>query len=150
MADQLQLQIQTTRESVQSAGEAASRWLADRGVPVNVQYFANLAIEEFSTNCIKYGYDDAQLHWLEVSLSLGEEALALTIVDDGRPFNPLEAPAPDLTLAVDERPIGGLGIYLVRRMADRMEYARQGDKNRLTLHKFLAPHDGACLHPKTC
>jgi len=61
----------------------------------------------------------------------------LTVTDDGHPFNPLEAPEPDTTLPVEERPIGGLGIYLLRKMFDRMDYTRTDGKNRVTLRKKL-------------
>src|SRR6266498_2918337 len=117
MAEELTLQIRTTLASVQSATEAASRWLTARGTPAEVHNFANLAIEELATNCIKYGYDDADEHVIEVTLSLSDGALVLTVTDDGHRFNPLEVAAPDITLPLDERPIGGLGIHLLRQMA---------------------------------
>lgn len=135
MADQLTLQIKNSFESVSSANETAARWLAEAGASAEIQYFANLAIEEFVTNSIKYGYDDSNEHFIEVQLSLGSGELVLVITDDGHAFNPLEAPEPQTNLAVDDRPIGGLGIYLVRKMSDQMEYAREDNKNRLRLRK---------------
>jgi anti-sigma regulatory factor (Ser/Thr protein kinase) len=143
MADELALEIKNTFESVHSTNETVSRWLAERKAPAEIQYFANLAIEEFVTNSIKYGYEDANEHVIEVSLSLSNGELAMTLTDDGRAFNPLQAPPPDLHLAVEERPVGGLGIYLVRKMSDRMEYAREGTRNRLTFHKLFPKPKGA-------
>jgi anti-sigma regulatory factor (Ser/Thr protein kinase) len=141
MTDELTLQIQTTFAAVQSANETASRWLAERTTAAELQYFANLAIEEIATNCIKYGYDDAKNHVIEVKLSFsGSDVLVVTVVDDGHPFNPLEAREPDLSVPVEERPIGGLGIYLLRQLCDRMEYVREGGKNRLTLRKASKKH----------
>jgi len=137
MADQLTLQIKNSFASVHSANEAASRWLIERGVSAQIQNFANLAIEEFATNSIKYGYDDTKEHLIEVSLSLSSGELLLIITDDGHAFNPLAAPEPKVRMPVEDRPVGGLGIYLVRKMSDQMEYAREGGKNRLTLHKSL-------------
>ena len=135
MSDRLTLQVKNSLASVQAANEDASRWLEERGVPGEIQYFANLAIEEFATNSIKYGYDDGKEHVIEVSLSLSSGKLALTIVDDGRAFNPLEAAEPNISVPVEDRPIGGLGIFLVRKMADRMDYTREGKKNRVRLQK---------------
>ena len=137
MSNQLTLQIKNSFAAVHSANESALRWLIERGVRAEVQNFANLAIEEFTTNSIKYGYDDTEEHLIEVNLSLSSDELVLTIVDDGRAFNPLEAPEPKISTPVEDRPVGGLGIYLVRKMSDQMEYAREGGKNRLTLHKSL-------------
>lgn len=137
MSEQLRLQIKNSFAAVHSANEAALRWLIKRGVPAEIQNYANLAIEEFATNSIKYGYDDTKEHLIEVSLSLSGGKLVLTIIDDGHAFNPLEAPEPKVSLAAEDRPVGGLGIYLVRKLSDRMEYARESGKNRLTLHKSL-------------
>ena len=62
----------------------------------------------------------------------------VVVTDDGKPFNPLESPEPDTSLPVEERPIGGLGIYLLRKMFDQMDYARTDGKNRVTLRNALA------------
>jgi serine/threonine-protein kinase RsbW len=138
MPDELKLQIKTTFAAVHSANEAASRWLAERDAPADVQYLANLVIEELVTNCIKYGYEDAGEHLVEVKLQLSADELAVTVTDDGQPFNPLELPAPDLQAPVENRPIGGLGIHLVRQMSDRMEYVRADGKNRVMVRKSIS------------
>jgi len=135
MADELTLHIETTFAAVQSANETASVWLAERATPGELQYFANLAIEEVATNCIKYGYDDPKDHVIDVTLSFSAGALLITVVDDGHPFDPLQAPKPDMSLPAEERPVGGLGIHLLRQMCDSMEYVREGGKNSLTLRK---------------
>jgi anti-sigma regulatory factor (Ser/Thr protein kinase) len=135
MAAQLTLQIKNSLTALQDANQTVSRWLVDLGAPAEIEYFANLAIEEFVTNSIKYGYDDVKEHLIEVSLSLSGSKLVMTIIDDGRAFNPMEAPEPKVSMSVGEHSIGGLGIYLVRRMSDHMEYAREGNKNRLKLQK---------------
>ena len=137
MADELTLQIKTTFAAVHSANEAASRWLADRKAPADVHYLANLVIEELVTNCIKYGYEDGGEHVIEVKLQISGNELTLTVTDDGRPFNPLDVPAPDTRLPVHDRPIGGLGIYMVRQMSDRMEYVRADGRNRITVRKSI-------------
>ena len=141
MADELTLQIKTTFAAVCSANEAASRWLADRDAPPSVHYIANLVIEELVTNCIKYGYEDAGEHVVEVRLQLSAAELAVTVTDDGQPFNPLELSAPDLQVPVEDRPLGGLGIHLLRQMSDRMEYVRADGKNRVTVRKSIGGRD---------
>jgi serine/threonine-protein kinase RsbW len=57
--------------------------------------------------------------------------------DDGRPFNPVAAPEPDTTKSLEERSLGGLGIYLVRKLMDGLEYQRQAGKNLLLMKKNL-------------
>ena len=138
MEDCLTLRIKSALAEIPAASEAASRWLADHNAPPAADYFANLTIEELVTNCIKYGYDDSAEHFIEVELKLSAGELVLTVTDDGHPFDPLELPEPDTNLPLEDRLSGGLGIHLLRKMSDRMHYARADGKNRLTLSKSLA------------
>jgi anti-sigma regulatory factor (Ser/Thr protein kinase) len=137
MKDQLTLRVKSAFAEIPAANEAASRWLADRNAPPAADYLANLAIEELVTNCIKYGYDDSAEHIIEIELELSGGELILTVTDDGHPFNPLELPEPNTSASVQDLPIGGLGIHLLRRMSDRMDYVRTDARNRLTLRKSL-------------
>ena len=131
----LTLRIKNAFTEIPPVSETASNWLAERNAPPAADYLANLALEELITNCIKYGYDDDGEHVIEIELNFSGGELVLTLVDDGHPFNPLELPEPDTDLPVEDRPIGGLGIHLLRKMSDRMEYARLENQNRLTLRK---------------
>ena len=138
MKDYLTLRVKNAFAEIPAANEAASRWLADRNVPPAADYLANLAIEELVTNCIKYGYDDSAEHIIEIELELSASEMILTVTDDGHAFNPLELPAPNTSAPVEDLPIGGLGIHLLRKMSDSMDYARTDGRNRLTLRKSLA------------
>ena len=143
MDDQLTLRVKNALAEVPVANEAVSRWLAHRNAPPAADYFAKLAIEELVTNCIKYAYDDTNEHFIEIELKLSADDLTLTVTDDGHPFNPLELPPPNTNLPLEERPIGGLGIHLLRESSDRMEYARVESKNQLMLRKSLG---GRTIH----
>ena len=138
MEDHLKLRVKSSFAEIPAASEAASRWLAKRNAPPSADYFANLAIEELVTNCIKYGYDDSAEHIIEIELKLLAGELVLAVTDDGHPFNPIESPEPDTNLPAEDRPIGGLGIHLLRKMSDHMDYVRTDGRNRLTLRKSLA------------
>jgi serine/threonine-protein kinase RsbW len=70
---------------------------------------------------------------------LDTDRVRVTLTDDGRPFDPLEMPAPDTTLTTQERRIGGLGIHLVRRIMDEVSYDRRADRNVMVLAKRLTP-----------
>jgi len=70
-----------------------------------------------------------------VSLSLQPGEIRVDVEDDGRPFNPLEAPEPDTTKPLEKRTIAELGIFLVRKLMNDLEYKRQGDRNLLTIKK---------------
>jgi serine/threonine-protein kinase RsbW len=92
-----------------------------------------LVLEEIVTNVILYGCEDGLEHEISVRLSWEDPYIKLEVEDDGRPFNPLEAPPPDTGKPLAERQVGGLGIHLVREMMDELEYRRENDKNLLTL-----------------
>ena len=93
--------------------------------------------EELVSNVIRYGFDDADGHQVGVTVAIGADRLSITIKDDGRPFNPLEAPAPDQPDSLADASIGGLGIMLVREAAIGMTYDRQGGHNSTTVHLSL-------------
>jgi anti-sigma regulatory factor (Ser/Thr protein kinase) len=92
-----------------------------------------LVLEEIITNVISYGYDDGLEHQISVRLSLKDPNMKVEVEDDGRSFNPLEAPPPDMGKPLTEMQVGGLGIHLVREMMDELEYRRENHKNLLLL-----------------
>ncbi len=137
MAPRLHLQLPNDFGEIPRANEAATAWLEEHAVPMAATYLANLAIEELVTNCIKYSYPDAGRHLIDIELSLPPGELIITVTDDGAAFDPVRQTAPDTTLPIEERPIGGLGLHLLRQMADDFSYARIDDHNRVTLRKSL-------------
>jgi anti-sigma regulatory factor (Ser/Thr protein kinase) len=70
-----------------------------------------------------------------VRLQIGADAVVAEVIDNGRPFDPTGAPPPDLSLPLEERPPGGLGIPLMRGLMDSLAYRRAGDSNILRMHK---------------
>ncbi|MCY4558926.1 MAG: ATP-binding protein [Chloroflexi bacterium] len=97
-----------------------------------------LAVDELLTNTISYGYDDDGEHRIELVLRLEGGALVFEIADDGRAFDPLQASTPDIGASLQDRAIGGLGIYLVRKTMDGVTYRRQDGRNVVTLTKLVA------------
>jgi serine/threonine-protein kinase RsbW len=97
-----------------------------------------LALEEVFINVVMHGSDLAQLPRVEVSLSLADGGVTLTVEDDGAPFDPLSLPAPDVTASLEGRRVGGLGVFLVRKVMDSVSYQRRGTMNQLRMTKSLA------------
>jgi anti-sigma regulatory factor (Ser/Thr protein kinase) len=93
-----------------------------------------LIAEEGLSNVIRHAFADSARHPIEVSLEIGGGEIVLVLRDDGRPFNPLAVPAPDPYAPIAERS-GGWGIHLLRGLADRADYRREGDANVLRLVK---------------
>jgi anti-sigma regulatory factor (Ser/Thr protein kinase) len=138
LSEDFSLEVRNRREEIAPAIESAEAWLEGQQAPANITYFVNLAIEEIVTNCIQYGYEDSQEHTILISMRVAGRMLAMQIVDDGRAFDPLAAAPPDVTSDLADRPPGGLGIYLLRKLSDGMTYDRVNRTNRITLLKKFA------------
>jgi anti-sigma regulatory factor (Ser/Thr protein kinase) len=111
---------------------------AEHELPADVLFKLNVSLDEVLTNIISYGYDDEDEHQIDIRVTLDREAIAVRVEDDGRAYNPLETPAPDLAADIDERPIGGLGVHIVRSMMDALEYRRENGRNVFTMRKRLS------------
>ena len=97
----------------------------------------NLVVEEVFVNIVSYAYDDTNTNnTVTISINDSDDKTIITFIDSGKHFNPLIKDDPDLSLDVDERPIGGLGIYLVKKMMDNVEYEYKDNKNILTIEKI--------------
>lgn len=101
-----------------------------------LKFKLRLSIEEAVENVVRYAYDGG-IGWLETNIDFNQDTLLLTIQlrDAGVPFNPLEKEDPDLTLSAEDRNIGGLGIYLCKKMMDNIEYRYEDGNNVLTMTK---------------
>ena len=108
------------------------------GCSTKTQMEIALAVEEIFVNISNYAYplQDGQA---EIAVDIGGEPPVLTVrfVDWGKPFNPLAKPDADITLPAEERGIGGLGIFLVKKLMDDVSYTYEGGKNVLTIQKTL-------------
>jgi serine/threonine-protein kinase RsbW len=93
----------------------------------------NLALEEIVTNIISYGWEGDGEHRIKVELKLADHGLTARIEDDGRPFNPLRTIDPNVTLPLERRPVGGLGLFLVKKLMNHVSYSRLEDKNVLEI-----------------
>ena len=109
------------------------RWPNSKTGLRGLAFKVNLVVEEFGINIMNYGYDDG-VHTFSINLRSGEESLTIEFIDDGKPFNPLEdAPEPDTESSVEDRAIGGLGLFLVHTMTDDLQYRREDCKNLSTM-----------------
>lgn len=116
-------------------------------LPMKVTFHLTLVLDELVTNIIDYGYADFDEHPIDVTISLEGETVTIAIEDDAEPFNILTAPEPELDTPLEDRtkPVGGMGIHLVRNMVDDIKYKREGDRNILLLTKKITdccPTDG--------
>lgn len=97
----------------------------------------NLALEEAVTNVIMYAYPKGSQGLVDLEAIVRKDSLVFILSDSGKPFDPTAAPKADISLDVEERPIGGLGIYMVMNIMDSVAYRRENDRNILTMTKKI-------------
>jgi len=107
------------------------------GLPVPLVFSLNLVLEEALTNTISYGFDDDGNHTIEIHFSKTGSLLSIIITDDGHEYDPTQKKDPDISLAAEERPIGGLGIFLIKKIMDTVRYKRTDNRNNLILTKNI-------------
>ena len=105
------------------------------GLDAAISTKLNIAVEEAVVNVMNYAYLPGTEGNVRIDAAVADGTLVLTISDTGLPFNPTAVEPADTTLNADDRPIGGLGIHLMRRYTDSINYERIGDRNVLTLTK---------------
>jgi anti-sigma regulatory factor (Ser/Thr protein kinase) len=137
MNERLELTLANQRSAVAQLQDQLEVFARQHGLAARVLHDLQLALEEHLTNILSYGYDDKLEHQIRIHLRLAAPELRVEVEDDGHPFNPLDRPAPDLSKPIEERPIGGLGIYMMRKALDGMEYRRADGKNFLVMIKRL-------------
>lgn len=122
------------------SSEIIAYLMASPDMPQNddLRFKIELSIEEAVENVVRYAYEGG-IGWLEAGTSLDDKSLILTIElrDAGVPFNPLKESDPDITLSAKERPIGGLGIYLCKKMMDSIGYRYENGNNILIMKKLV-------------
>ena len=103
--------------------------LAPLPVSPKRKYAVRLALDELLSNVLRYAYDDDARHRIDLELETNAP-FHLTIADDGKPFDPTaDAPPPVLGGPVEDRPIGGLGLHILKKMGLRLAYRREADRN---------------------
>jgi anti-sigma regulatory factor (Ser/Thr protein kinase) len=107
------------------------------GLPAQLVFDINVVLDELLSNIINYGYDDNARHEIGITLMASDTAVEISIEDDGKAFDPLAAPEPDLTLPLAKRPIGGLGLHFVRKLMDDVKYTRKSNRNHMFLKKYI-------------
>lgn len=93
-----------------------------------------IACEEIFVNVISYAYPDKESEVI-IGIEISGDEIVISVMDKGIPFNPLEKEPPDITTSIEEREIGGLGIFIVKNIMDNIAYRRENQQNILTMRK---------------
>jgi len=100
-------------------------------LPSEIEFKISLALEEVLSNVLRHGCMPGAEHKIEVRLARDGEGIEFEVIDDGIAYDPLSRPDPDVTLPLDQRRPGGLGVFLVRKIADELRYERSEGRNHL-------------------
>ena len=136
-SDNIKFSIKNEISEIAVLRESLSAFYSRHGFSAKMINGLNLAIDEILTNIISYGFSDKNRHEISVSVTAGNAEVLIEIKDDGWQFNPLEAPPPDVDMALDDRPLGGLGIFLVKKLMDSIEYKHEEGRNILVMKKVF-------------
>ena len=130
--------VDATDENLQTIIDFATEQLEMRECPMKTSMQLELVIEEIFVNIASYAYHpEIGLATFCIEFEENPAAVKMTFLDKGKPYNPLEKDDPDTTLDVDERDIGGLGIFLVKKNVDEISYEYADGKNILRMKKFF-------------
>ncbi|MCM2254971.1 MAG: SpoIIE family protein phosphatase [Vicinamibacteria bacterium] len=129
------LRIANALPEIAHVTTAIKTFAREKDLPTSLRRRLSLALDELLNNIISYAYEDAGRHEIEVQLELEGDRFRVTVVDDGRPFNPFDGPPAATDVPLDERGEGGLGIHLVRAVMDEISYVRRSNRNVVTLAK---------------
>ena len=130
------IQLENRLEEFQRFESAFMDFARFQNLNDEVIYAIQLSVDELFTNIVSYGYDDSETHIVKFVIDVTQEEVRIEIIDDAKPFNPLDdAPDVNLDLSVEERKIGGVGIHLVKSLMSEVTYVRDGEFNRLRLVK---------------
>lgn len=131
--NEVRLSVRADAYAAHQLGRFAEAFMREAGVSDDDIARVLIALEELVSNLVKYGYpDEAARGFVAVTLQLLDDRLRATLVDDGRPFDPFARPAPDLDAPLDARPVGGLGLHIVKTMMDETQYHREDERNVTT------------------
>ena len=141
MQESLSITLKNDRMEIPRLAQIVMDFCNRNGLDPAIEADLNLALEEIVINVIKHGYADREEHEIAVTFQLGPGALTVRVEDDGLPFNPLDAPAANVSSPLEQRRAGGLGVYLVRNLMDEFEYQRTGTMNVFVMKKHRKDSD---------
>jgi serine/threonine-protein kinase RsbW len=133
MTSELFLSIKNNVSALCELMQEVNTFMESSALPARTVYLVNLALEEVLTNVLKYAFDDDREHEITVSVALRSSEIWIECQDDGKPFDPLAAPDPEMKDCISDCTEGGLGIHLVRKMVDSIAYQRDDCRNILTI-----------------
>ena len=128
--------VKAVTENLDTVNEMIDRVLEENECPVKAQMQIDVAVEEIYVNIASYAYPPGNgTATVSIEILDDPKRAVITFIDSGTPYDPLKKPDPDITLGVEERQIGGLGIYMVKKSMDDTKYSHDDGQNVFTITK---------------
>lgn len=133
-----ELNIAAKVENIEVVTDFINEQLEELGCPMRYRIQFDVAVDELFGNIARYAYDGKEGEAIiRFDHALSPLSVSVTFIDSGSPFDPLQSEDPDITLPAEERRIGGLGIFVVKKTMDQMDYRYEDGKNILTIKKVI-------------
>ena len=133
-----ELTLEARVENLDQVLSFVDGYLEQLGCPMKAQLQIDVAVEELFVNIAHYAYKPGiGSATIRVEAAQEPPAVSITFIDRGTPYDPLKKPDPDVTLSAEERQIGGLGIYMVKKSMDDIQYRYEDGQNILTIRKKI-------------
>ncbi len=133
------IQIDLAAPELPRLAAAVEEMAETEGWMPDLAFQIHLVLDEIGDNLVEHSAQ-AQSTYMMVTLDSQDQAVTIKVVDDGIAFDPTaDAPAADVTSALEDRPVGGLGLHLIRTLMDKVDYRREDGRNILTLVKHRTP-----------
>jgi len=131
------VQITNQRDQVDTVRKFFDDYSKENKLTEKTVHDIQMALDELLTNIVNYGYEDSDEHKIDVRFGINDDAVRVEIIDDSKPYNILEQENPDISLSVEDKPIGGLGIFLIKKLMSNVDYYTKEGKNHLVMTKEL-------------
>ena len=131
------VRITNQRDQIDTVRKFFDEYSKENKLTEKTVHDIQMALDELLTNIVNYGYEDSDEHKIEVRFGINDDAVRVEIIDDSKPYNILEQENPDISLSVEDKPIGGLGIFLIKKLMSNVDYYTKEGKNHLVMTKEL-------------
>ncbi|MCL4253614.1 MAG: ATP-binding protein [Anaerolineae bacterium] len=137
MLYQNSLQINAVVENIEKAHDFVYEFVLACGFGDAIAHRCALSVDEVCSNVIEHGYQqNGHDKVIDLVCVARENHIMITVIDDATPFNPLDIPSPDPRASINDRPVGGWGIEIVRKYMDKVSYRYSDNRNQLILEKY--------------
>jgi sigma-B regulation protein RsbU (phosphoserine phosphatase) len=131
------LSISNQLSEIDRVNDAFNAFAGEVGLPEEIATKLNVVFDDLLNNVVSYAFPEGGEHEIDVEADFRPDRLTVRVTDGGMPFNPFIGDDPDITLSIEERDIGGLGILIIKSFMDKYTYHRRSNRNEVTLVKYL-------------